>query len=65
MMEMLYYTVAGVALYFVSDWILERIEQARGARLPQRSLIFFGIILILTLATFQLIQTLLPPPTSG
>ncbi|MEO5352414.1 MAG: hypothetical protein H7835_04290 [Magnetococcus sp. XQGC-1] len=66
MMDMLYYTLAGVFLYFASDWILERIELARGARLPQRNLVFFVIILLLSMGTFHLIQALLPvPPTSG
>jgi hypothetical protein len=67
MMAMLYYTVAGVLLYFVSDWILERVEQLRGSRFPQRNLIFFVIILLLSMGTFHVIQSLLPvpPPTSG
>ncbi|MEO5363567.1 MAG: hypothetical protein H7838_08090 [Magnetococcus sp. DMHC-8] len=67
-MEMVYYTVAGVLLYFAADWILERLERARGQRFPHRSLVFFVIILILSVGVFQLIQTLLPippAPTSG
>ena len=56
MLEMLYYTVAAVALYAVSDWILNRIEILRGARFPNRSLIFFLIILTLSVVSFQAIQ---------
>ncbi len=55
-MEMIYYTVAAVLLYLVSDWILNRIEIYRGERLPYRSLIFFAIILILSVASFSLIS---------
>ncbi len=57
-MELIYYTVAGLGLYVVSDWILNRIEIMRGERFEQRSLIFFGIILVLALLTFRLIRFL-------
>ena len=57
-MEMLYYTVAAVLLYLVSDWILNRIEISRGARFEHRSLIFFAIILVLSITLFNLVQHL-------
>jgi NADH:ubiquinone oxidoreductase subunit 6 (subunit J) len=59
-MEMIYYTVAAVLLYLVSDWILNRIEIRRGERLENRSLIFFAIILVLAVVFFNLIQQLQP-----
>jgi len=55
-MEIIYYTLAGLGLYAVSDWILNRIEIMRGERFEHRSLIFFGIILVLALVTFRLIR---------
>lgn len=55
-MEFVYYTLAGIILYLVSDWILLRIEAAHGAQLEQRSLIFFAIILVLALTTFKAIE---------
>jgi len=55
-MEMIYYTVAAVLLYLVSDRILNRIEIYRGERLPYRSLVFFVIILFLSLISFSLIS---------
>jgi hypothetical protein len=58
----LYYTLAGIVLYFAADWILNRIEIRRGARFEHRSLIFFAILLTLALASFQLIQQFLVPP---
>ncbi len=57
-MEMIYFTLAGLGLYFLSDWILNQIEIRRGERFEQRSLIFFGIILVLALITFRLISYL-------
>ncbi len=56
MMEMLYYTVAAIFLYLVSDWILNQIEKWRGERLENRSLVFFVIILVLSVSLFNLIQ---------
>lgn len=58
-MEFIAFTLAGIVLYFFSDWLLDRIEQARGARFENRSIIFFAIILVLALASFQLIGYLL------
>ena len=45
-------------LIAASDWILNRIEIMRGQRFERRSLIFFGIILVLALITFRLIRHL-------
>jgi hypothetical protein len=53
--EFVIFTVVGIALYFAADWALDRIEQARGARFENRSIIFFAIILVLALASFQII----------
>lgn len=58
-MEVVYFTLMAIGLYFFSDWLLNRIERARGARFENRSLIFFAIILLLALVSFQLMQLLL------
>ncbi len=55
-METVYFTLAAIALYFVSDRILERIEFARGARLEHRSLVFFGILSGLAVIGFAVIR---------
>ncbi len=60
-MEIVYYTLAAVVLYFISDRILERIEAARGARLEHRSLIFFGILLSLAVIGFAAIRQISGP----
>jgi len=57
-MEIIYFTVAGIFLYFFSDWILERFEAIAGRRFEYRSLIFFVIILVLSLSLFNLVQHL-------
>ena len=58
-MELIAFTLAGIVLYFFSDWLLDRIEQARGARFENRSIIFFVIILVLALVSFQFISRLM------
>lgn len=55
----IYFTLAGIVLYLAADWVLERIEVRRGERLEHRTLVFFGILLGLALATFPLLQSLL------
>jgi len=65
-MAYVYYTVTAVLLYLLSDWILNQIEQSMGKRLKYRSVIFFGIIMTLSLASFNLIDRLVgePPQTT-
>jgi hypothetical protein len=55
-LEAIYYTLAGIALYFGSDWILRRIELFYGRRFENRSIVFFAIILSLALITFSIIR---------
>jgi len=64
-MEMLYYTVAAIFLYVVSDWILNQVEIRRGKRFDNRSLVFFAIILVLSVVLFNLIQQFQPVPDAS
>lgn len=57
-MELLYFTIVAVALYFVSDWIVDRIEHAAGRRFEHRTLLFFAVILALGTVAFWLIRAL-------
>ena len=57
-MEILYFTLAAIMLYFAADWILNRIETAAGRRFEYRSLIFFAILLVMALTSFALIRQL-------
>ncbi|MEO5331905.1 MAG: hypothetical protein H7839_07755 [Magnetococcus sp. YQC-5] len=60
-MEILNFTIVGAVLYLGSDWVLNRIEEARGARFPHRSLVFFGIILCSSLLVFSCMRQLSAP----
>ena len=61
-MAYLYFTVVAILLYFLSDWILNKIEQRVGKRLEYRSVIFFVIITVLAMGSFSYIDTLMTPP---
>lgn len=63
-MEVIYYTMVAAGLYFMSDWLLNRIENSRGERIQNRgvrSLVFFLIILVLAFLTFGFINLLVLP----
>lgn len=66
-MEVIYYTIVAAGLYFISDWLLDRIEVSRGERFQNRgtrTLVFFVIILTLGFITFGFIN-LFVLPTDG
>lgn len=58
-LEIIYYTMVAAGLYFMSEWILDRIEVSRGERFKNRSLIFFLIILTLAFISFNIMKFLL------
>jgi len=60
-MEMLYYTLAAIVLYGISDYILNTIEIRMGKRLPNRSFYFLIIITVLALITFSVVRALVIP----
>ncbi|MEK7207170.1 MAG: hypothetical protein AAB134_04735 [Pseudomonadota bacterium] len=60
-MEIVYFTLVAIGLYFMADWLLDRIETARGKRFENRSVIFFVIIMVSALVTFELISLLMRP----
>lgn len=55
-MEIIYFTIAAIFLYLVSDWLLNKIEQMMGKRSEYRSVIFFAIIMLLAFLLFNLVQ---------
>jgi predicted PurR-regulated permease PerM len=57
-MEIIYFTVAALLLYWFADYILNTIEIKLEKRLPNRSLIFFVIIAILAVVSFGIIEIL-------
>ena len=61
-MQYLYYTLAAIVLYFLSDFILIKIEQLRGVQFKeQRSVVFLAIIMVLAIASFKAIEVLVGP----
>jgi hypothetical protein len=56
--DLVYFTVIAIGLYFGADWLLDRVERARGARFQNRQIVFFAIILPLALAAFWLVRVI-------
>lgn len=56
MNEILIFTLNAIVMYFVADWIVRRLEMWRGEVLKQRQAVFFVIILVLFLVSFQLLR---------
>lgn len=63
MSELILFSLNAIIVYFLSDWILRRIESSRGQVLPQRQIVFFVIFLALALLSFTLLRQLLGPTT--
>lgn len=58
-MSAVYYTVAGVVLYLLADWILRGLEARAGRVFEHRTLVFFGLLSALALGTFAVIRAML------
>ena len=61
-MDLVYFTVIAVGLYFMADALLEWIERKRGARFANRQIVFLAIIMPLALLTFWLVRVLSGDP---
>jgi len=57
-MDIVWFTLVAIALYFGADWLLDWIERKRGARFENRQVAFFAIMLPLALAAFWLMRLL-------
>jgi predicted PurR-regulated permease PerM len=57
-MDIVWFTLVALALYFGADRLLEWIERRRGAPFENRQVAFFAIILPLALAAFWLVRLL-------
>ena len=58
-MEIILFTVVGIVLYVVTGQLLAMLEKMHGDPLPQRNILFFVIILALSLPSFSLLRSLL------
>jgi hypothetical protein len=57
-MDVVYFTLVAIGLYFGADWLLQALERARGRRFENRQVAFFLIILPLALVCFWLVRLL-------
>ncbi len=55
-MDLVYFTLIAVGLYFGADRLLDYLERSRGKRFENRQVVFFAIILPLALASFWLVR---------
>ena len=62
-MDLVYFTVVAIGVYFSADWLLDWLERRRGERFENRQVVFFAIILPLALASFWLMRHLSGPGT--
>ena len=60
-MDIVWFTLVAIALYFGADRLLDWIERRRGARFANRQVAFFAIMLPLALAAFWLVRLLTGP----
>ncbi len=58
-METLWFTLTAIALYGVSDWLVQRAEAAAGRRFEYRSAYFFIVLLTLAVTSFAGLRHLL------
>ena len=61
-MQYIVYTITAIILYVVSDWIVNQIEISMGKRLQYRSVLFFVIIMVLALGSFEIIDRYFAKP---
>jgi hypothetical protein len=55
-MALVYYTLTGIILYGLADWLLRLLETRAGRTFEHRTVIFFGLLLSLALASFAMIR---------
>jgi predicted PurR-regulated permease PerM len=60
-MDIVWFTLVAIALYFGADRLLDWIERQRGVRFANRQVAFFAIMLPLALAAFWLVRLLTGP----
>ena len=63
-MQYLMYTITAVILYLLADWMLNQIEVAVGNRLKYRSVVFFVIIMVMALISFNLLDEMFGEPVA-
>ena len=65
MLQIVYFTIAGIMLYVFSDWLLVQLEKWRGKPFANRNIAFFIIIMILSVVTFETVQRIVGTEGAG
>ena len=60
-MEIILFTGVGIVLYLLCDRLLQLLESIHGEPIPGRNIVFFVLILALSLSAFSLMRVLLHP----
>ena len=55
-MTTVYFTLAAIVLYIAADRLLDLLERRAGHRFENRTLVFFGLLLGLSLVTFAMVR---------
>jgi hypothetical protein len=55
-MTTVYFTLAAIVLYIAADRLLDLLERRAGHRFENRTLVFFGLLLSLSLVTFAMVR---------
>ncbi len=58
MSDLILFSLNGIIVYLLSDWILRLLERKRGAVIKQRQIVFFVIFLALAMLSFSLLRNL-------
>ena len=61
-MDIVWFTLVAIGLYFGADRLLDWIERRRGGRFENRQVAFFALILPLALLAFWLVRLLSAGP---
>ena len=64
-MEIILFTGVGIVLYLLCDRMLLLLERIHGEPIPGRNIVFFVLILALSLSAFSLMRVLLHPDESS
>ena len=56
--QVVVFTLNGIVVYLLADWLVREIERRRGAVLAQRQVVFFVIFLVLILVSFEVLGRL-------
>ena len=64
-MEIILFTGVGIVLYLLCDRMLLLLERIHGEPIPGRNIVFFVLILTLSLSAFSLMRVLLHPGESS